>query len=103
MKKCLLWFCLFLFQIGFSQQNLNWKGYFSYNTIRDISESATKVYAAAENALFTQNLASHEIRTINSIDGLSGQTISAIYHSDTFNKTVVGYQDGLIIVINDAD
>lgn len=103
MKKCFLWVVILLFQLSFSQQNLNWKGYFSYNTIKDISESATKVYAAAENALFTQNLTSHEIRTINSIDGLSGQTISAIYHSETFNKTIVGYQDGLIIVINDAD
>jgi hypothetical protein len=103
MKKYLLWFILFLFQIGFCQQNLNWKGYFSYNVIKDISESTTKVYAAAENALFTKNLTTSEIKTINSIDGLSGQTISALYHSDAFNKTVVGYQDGLIIVINDVD
>lgn len=103
MKKCFLWLVVFLFQMGFSQQNLNWKGYFSYNVIKDISESSTKIYAAAENALFTQNLTSHELKTINSVDGLSGQTISAIYHSDAFNKTVVGYQDGLLIVINDAD
>ena len=103
MKKCFLWLVLLLFQLGFSQQNLNWKGYFSYNAIKDISESSTKVYVAAENALFTQNLTSHEIRTINSIDGLSGQTISALYHSDAFNKTIVGYEDGLLIVINDTD
>lgn len=103
MKKCFFWFILFLFQISFCQQNLNWKGYFSYNVIKDISESSTKVYAAAENSLFTKNLTTSEIKTINSIDGLSGQTISALYHSDAFNKTVVGYQDGLIIVINDVD
>ena len=103
MKKCLLGFILFLFQIGFCQQNLNWKGYFSYNVIKDISESTTKVYAAAENALFTKNLTTSEIKTINSIDGLSGQTISALYHSDALNKTIVGYQDGLIIIINDVD
>jgi len=103
MKKRFLWFVILLFQLGFSQQNLNWKGYFSYNVIKDISESTTKVYAAAENALFTKNLTTNEIKTINSIDGLSGQTISALYHSDTFSKTVVGYQDGLILVINDVD
>ena len=49
------------------------------------------------------NLNTNEIKTINTIDGLSGQTISAIYHSDTFNKTMVGYEDGLLIVINDVD
>ncbi|WP_445453507.1 type IX secretion system anionic LPS delivery protein PorZ [Flavobacterium sp. 25HG05S-40] len=103
MTKHLSWFIVLLFQIGFSQQNLNWKGYYSYNTIKDVSESSTRLYAAAENALFTKNLASNELKTINTIDGLSGQTISALYHSETFNKTVVGYENGLMIVINDAD
>jgi ligand-binding sensor domain-containing protein len=103
MKKCFLWFLILIFQLGFSQQNLKWKGYFSYNAIKDVSESSTRLFAAAENALFTKTIASNEIKTINTIDGLSGQTISAMYHSDTFNKTIVGYQDGLLIVINDAD
>lgn len=103
MKKYLFWFLFFFFQICLSQPTQNWKGYFSYNQIKDISESNTKIYAAAENALFTKNLASNDIKTVNTIDGLSGQTISAIYHSDTFNKTMVGYQNGLILIINDAD
>jgi ligand-binding sensor domain-containing protein len=103
MKKCFFGVIFLFFQICVSQQFQNWKGYFSYNQIRDISESNTKIYAAAENALFTKNLASNDIKTVNTIDGLSGQTISAVYHSDTFNKTVVGYEDGLMIVINDAD
>jgi len=103
MKKSLLWFLFLLFQIGFSQQYPNWKGYFSYNAIKDVSESNTRLYAAAENAVFTKNLTTGEIKTINTVDGLSGQTISAIYHSETFNKTVLGYQNGLMIVINDAD
>ncbi|MBP6557610.1 MAG: ABC transporter substrate-binding protein, partial [Flavobacterium sp.] len=103
MKKCLFYLLLFLFQMGWSQQNQNWKGYFSYNQIKDLSESANKIYAAAENALFTKNIASNDIQTINTINGLSGQTISALYHSDTFQKTIVGYENGLIIVINDVD
>ncbi len=103
MKKCFFWLLLLFYQICFSQPFQNWKGYFSYNQIKDISQSSTKIYAAAENALFTKNLTSNDIKTINTIDGLSGQTISAIYHSDTFNKTIVGYEDGLMIVINDAD
>lgn len=102
MKKCLLWLLLLLFQLGFSQ-NLNWKGYFSYNTIKDVSESSTRLFAAAENALFTKNLSTNELKTINTIDGLSGMTISAMYHSETFSKTIVGYENGLMIVINDAD
>jgi hypothetical protein len=104
MKSKALHFVLFFFlQIGFAQNNLLWKGYFSYNEIKAISESETTVYAAAENALFSQNLSSNKIKTTNTIDGLSGQTISALYYSSTFKKTLVGYEDGLIIVRNESD
>ncbi|MGL2962462.1 two-component regulator propeller domain-containing protein [Flavobacterium sp. RSB2_4_14] len=103
MKNWFIWFLLFIFNFGFAQENQNWKGYFSYNQIKDISEGSSKIYTAAENALFTKNISSSEIQTINTIDGLSGQTISALYHSDTFNKTIVGYENGLMIVINEID
>lgn len=103
MKQCFLCFFILLTLIGFSQPNTNWKGYFSYNTIKDVSESSTRLFAAAENTLFTKNLNTNELKTINTIDGLSGQTISAIYHSVAFNKTILGYENGLLIVINDVD
>ena len=104
MKKSVLYFLLLLFvQMGFAQSNLSWQGYFSYNEIKDVSESATAVFAASENALFSKNTTTNLIKTTNTIDGLSGQTISSVYHSATFNKTIVGYENGLIIVINEAD
>ena len=104
MKKSVLCFLLLLFiQMGFAQTNLLWQGYFSYNEIKDVSESTTAVFAASENALFSKNIATSQIKTTNTIDGLSGETISALYHSTTFNKTIVGYENGLIIVINEAD
>ena len=104
MKKSVLYFLLLLFiQMGFAQSDLSWQGYFSYNEIKDVSESATAVFAASENALFSKNLSTNVIKTTNTIDGLSGQTISSVYHSSTFNKTIVGYENGLIIVINEVD
>jgi len=75
----------------------------SYNEITDLSESSTTIYAASENSLFSKNTATSQIKTTNTIDGLSGQTISSLYHSETFNKTLVGYENGLMIVINEAD
>jgi hypothetical protein len=89
--------------MGFGQNNQSWKGYFSYNDIKDISQSPTQFYAASENALFSQNLNTNEIKTTNTVDGLSGQTISSIYFSPTFNKTLVGYENGLLIIVNEAD
>lgn len=90
-------------QIGFSQNNQLWKGYFSYNSIKDITQAPDKLFAASENALFSDNLSTNFIKTTNTVDGLSGQTITTIYHSPVSNKTLVGYDNGLMIVINETD
>ena len=89
--------------MGFAQSNLLWKGYFSYNEIKDLTESPTTVFAASENALFSKNTTTNLIKTTNTIDGLSGQTISSLYYSSSVNKTIVGYENGLLIVVNEAD
>jgi ligand-binding sensor domain-containing protein len=88
--------------MGFSQNNLSWQGYFSFNEIKDISGSSTAVIAASENALFSKNTLDNQIKTTTTVDGLSGQTISSIYYSPTFKKTLVGYENGLLIVIDEA-
>ena len=89
--------------MSFAQNNLLWQGYFSFNYIKDISESSTAIFAASENALFSKNISTNQLKTTNTIDGLSGQTIASIYYSATSNKTLVGYENGLMIVINEAD
>lgn len=88
---------------AFGQPNNSWKGYFSYTEIKDISQSGAAFYAASENAVFIKNFSTGNIQTINTIDGLSGQSITAMYHSAAQNKTIIGYENGLIIVINGAD
>ncbi|MFV8351438.1 T9SS type A sorting domain-containing protein [Flavobacterium sp. XS2P14] len=104
MKKNLLFFLLIFFtQNSFAQENLSWQGYFSYTEIKDLSASTTQVFAASENALFSKNLTTNVVKTTNTIDGLSGQTISALYYSAASNKTLVGYENGLIIAINETD
>lgn len=86
-----------------SQQNNVWKGYFSYNSIKDISQSTTTFYGAAENAFFKRNIATNEISTTTTVEGLSGQTISQIHYSEAFKKTIIGHVDGLLIVVNEKD
>ena len=104
MKKSILCFVLLItMQMGFAQNNFLWQGYFSYNEIKDVSESATVIFAASENALFSKNTSTSQLKTTNTIDGLSGETITSLYYSPTSNKTLVGYQNGLMIVINEAD
>ena len=86
-----------------SQSNQLWKGYFSYNNIQDITESSNQVFAASENAYFQKNLTTNEISTTSTVEGLSGQTITQIYHSNIYKKTFIGHVDGLIIIVNDSD
>lgn len=104
MKKIFLCgFFLVLIQFSQAQGKLSWQGYFSFNEIKDISESSTNVFAASENALFSKNLAANVLKTTTTVDGLSGQTISAVYYSEAFKKTIIGYENGLLIVINETD
>lgn len=103
MKNLFLLLTTFCFLLGFGQENLQWKGYFSFNQVKDLSESSNRVFVAAENAIFTKNFATGEVRTSTTLQGLSGETITAMYHSDAFNRTVLGYQNGLMVVINDSD
>ncbi|EIA10115.1 T9SS type A sorting domain-containing protein [Flavobacterium frigoris] len=102
-KRLLSLLLLVVIQMTFAQTNLSWQGYFSYNEIKDVSISTSGIFAASENALFSVNTISNQIKTTNTVDGLSGQTISSLYYSPKFNKSVVGYENGLIIVINEAD
>lgn len=104
MKRGFL-FVLFLlsFQFAVAQNKLLWQGYFSFNEIKDISQSSTTVFTASENALFAKNAATNTVKTTTTIDGLSGQTISSLYHSEGFKKTIIGYENGLIIVVNETD
>jgi len=89
--------------ISIAQSNTLWQGYFSFSEIKDLSESPTTIFASSENALFSKNNSSNQIKTTTTIDGLSGQTISSIYYSIITNKTIVGYEDGLLLVVNETD
>lgn len=84
-----------------AQDSKQWKGYFSYNSIKDLSTSSEKVFAAAENTYFTRELATNVEKTTTTIEGLSGEDITQIHHSETFKKTLIGHASGLIIVVNE--
>ena len=75
---------LFLFSSLIQAQNFEnlWTGYFSYVSVKSISQGNDKIYAASENAIFTYDLSTQELTTISTINGLSGENISTIYYSE---------------------
>jgi hypothetical protein len=103
LKRLQYLFFILLLQFTFAQSNLSWQGYFSFNQIKDVSQSPFTIYAASENALFSRDNSTGILKTKTTVDGLSGETIIALYYSATFNKTIVGYQNGLLIVIDETD
>ncbi|QAA82462.1 T9SS type A sorting domain-containing protein [Aequorivita sp. H23M31] len=76
-----------------------WVGHFSYVSIKDISKGDNKLYVAAENAVFTYDLASGNLKTISTINGLSGEFITAIHYSQEYGLLVIGYENGLIDIV----
>jgi hypothetical protein len=75
---------------------LLWQGYFSYNEIKDVSVSTTTILLPQKTLCFLKTT-DNQIKT-HTIDGLSGQTISSLYYSAVFDKTLVGYENGLVVI-----
>lgn len=101
MKRVFTLLLLLMGLTSFSQANQPWRSFFSYNDIRDLSQSNSRIYAGAENAMFSQNVLTGEAKTVTSVDGLKTETISAIHHSAYYNKTLVGNENGLLLIVND--
>ena len=96
----LLFFTTSTFSQNFEEQ---WKGFFSYVSVKAISQGNGKVYVGAENAVFTYELSSQELTTISSIQGLSGESISTLHYSNDYGALFIGYETGLIEVVIDGE
>lgn len=99
-KKIILSLFFISFFNGFSQQTLKWSGYFSFNKIVDVTEASNKIMAVSENAFFSKDITSNQLKVLNSIDGLKAETITSVYFSTATNKTFIGSKNGLLLVVN---
>lgn len=101
---CSLLIAVFLCTFSIAQSfEDTWTGHFSYVSIKAISQGNDKIYAAAENAVFSYDLSTQEIETVSTINGLSGELISTLYYSEEFGLLVIGYENGLIEIKRDGD
>ena len=103
MKKTLLFFFIFIPVFLFSQTDFTnrWEDFFSYNNVKDFIVIDDNIYALTDNAVFIYNTASNETQKLSSINGLSGEPTSAIHYNSTHKRVVIGYETGLIEVINE--
>ena len=103
MKKNIFLFLICIQSVIYSQidYSSSWEDFYSYNNVKDFIKVDDVIYALADNSVFTYNETTQELEKFSSIQGLSGETTSAIYYSNTFKRLVVGYENGLIEVIDD--
>jgi len=102
MKKLFL-LSLFFLSLSFSAQtdySASWEDFYSYNNVKDFVKVDDVIYALADNAVFTYDMITNEVEKISSVQGLSGETTSAIHYNKTFQRLVIGYENGLVEVVD---
>ena len=98
-KKYLVLVLQFFALFSFSQ---TWEGYFSYLNISEVVYANGKIYASADNAIFSYDIVSQDLETITTIEGLSGDLISTFHYSTNYQLLIIGYENGLIEIFNEA-
>lgn len=103
MKKSIFIFFSFLSFLTYSQVDYSnsWEDFYSYNNVKDFVKVDNIIYALVDNAVFTYNETTLVTEKFSSIQGLSGETTSAIFYNETFKRLVIGYENGLIEVIDE--
>jgi hypothetical protein len=75
-----------------------WESYYSYNNISIGTVSNQTIVTAAENALFLFDTSQSTSETITTVEGLSGDNISAL--ATYGNVILVGHENGLLAQID---
>lgn len=102
-KSILLYFLLHsFFLVAQTDYSDTWEDFYSYNNVKDIVKVDQTIYALADNAVFIYDSNSKEVEKLSSVHGLSGETTTAIYYNKSLERLVIGYENGLIEVV-DAD
>ncbi|MFQ3182308.1 MAG: hypothetical protein ACI9Z4_001914 [Polaribacter sp.] len=97
-----LYMLLFSITVGAqTDYSASWEDFYSYNNVKDFTKVGNVIYALSDNAVFTYDITSREINKLSSVKGLSGGTTTAIYYNKEFKRLVIGYESGLLEVIDD--
>ena len=77
-----------------------WETYFSYNSTTSIAKGVNEIYFASYNSIFSYNIFNSQIEKFDTLNELSGDEISAFYHSENNNIIAIGYSSGFLQIIN---
>ena len=88
---------------GYSQTDFSsdWEDFYSYNNVKDFTKIDGNIYAITDNAAFIYDLVTNQTEKISSVHGLSGKETSSIYYSSSTNRFIIGYESGLLEIIDE--
>jgi ligand-binding sensor domain-containing protein len=103
MKKLFSLYILFFSFLCSAQTDYSdsWEDFYSYNNVKDLVKVDNVIYALADNAVFTYDVTTEEINKLSSVQGLSGEITSSIHYSSAFKRLVIGYENGLVEVVDE--
>ncbi|GAA4280468.1 type IX secretion system anionic LPS delivery protein PorZ [Gaetbulibacter aestuarii] len=102
-KSLILLFFAFSFSGVAQDFSASWTGHFSFYNVSQVIQGNNKIYAVADNAIFTYDPQTNATEQITTINGLSGETISSVYYSVDYGLLLIGYSNGLMEVVFDND
>jgi hypothetical protein len=99
---------LFVFLVGFNfwaqtDYSARWEDFYSYSNIKDFALVGNDLYSIVDNSVFVYDQDSEELRKLSSIQGLSGGATSAVHYSAANSMLVVGYENGVIDIIDNNE
>ncbi|GGF64221.1 type IX secretion system anionic LPS delivery protein PorZ [Wenyingzhuangia marina] len=100
--RYLLSFLFCFTSIVFAQKDYSnqWQDLYSYNDVKDFTIVGNKLYSISNNAMFIYDLDTEEIHKFSSVNGLSGTTTSSISFDELSESIIIGYESGLVEIID---
>jgi hypothetical protein len=77
-----------------------WSSHFAYNQTDEVEQSASKIFAVADGALFSVGKEDNSLETYSKIDGLNDFSISKIKYNETLGALLIAYEDGNIDLLS---
>ncbi|MBB3124378.1 hypothetical protein FHS04_001896 [Mesoflavibacter sabulilitoris] len=103
-KPLIFIFLFFFIKISYCQNFEDaWSEHYSYLEIKDVSPGLDKLYVAAENTIFTYDINTYQIEKLSTINGLSGETISAILYIEDQDLLLLGFENGLMQIYDQVN
>jgi len=79
-----------------------WRTHFAYNSVSQIAQSDTKIYAVSEGALFSIDKQDGGLEFYSKLSGLNGANISRIEYDITNKQLLIIYTNGNIDVLGEG-